>query len=306
MTPAAIARLFLYLGAMIAVGEASLSLGRRAPGASDRNDAAQTRALALVGWTMLVLASLALLILQARDMEIDLTSGDVKMLLSTTWGRGWSVLFVSSFVGANVARIELPRRSLVIPALCVAIAMGGLGHAAADDAYPLVARLTDAVHVLAVGAWMGGLTLLAWMRWRTPSARAHDDLRDAPRDAPRDDVAGGMRERWESFSRLATIAAPTVVLTGVLAGWRRLQLAPLGQGSAAPVSFATAATSAYGTLLGAKVALVLVMLALGYTHRRRVLREHAPSWTTVCTELGLALVVFAVTAVLTGTAPPGE
>ena len=119
-------------------------------------------------------------------------------------------------------------------------------------------------------------------------------------------VSSRGHEEWQTFSRIATVAAPLVVLTGAIVGWRRLQLAPLNQGATNPVSFASAASSQYGLLLGAKVALVLVMLALGYTHRRRVLKEHAPSWNTVYTELALAVVVLAVTGVLTGTAPPGE
>ncbi len=286
MTPAAIARLFLYLGAMIVVGDASLALARRPLLESDGTDKDGAHALILIGWTLAFVATLALMLLQAREMELDPSLDSLSMLLSTTWGRGWLVLIAAAFVGTSVTVMRLPTALRTVAAVCLAGAMGGLGHAAADDALPLLARVMDSLHVLSAGAWLGGLALLAWVQWRR--------------------LTPHLRPEWESFSRLATVAAPLVVVTGVVAGWRRLQLAPLNQGAATPTSFALAATSDYGLLLGGKLALVFVMLALGYMHRRRVLKERAPSWNTVFTELVLAVVVLTVTGVLTGTAPPGE
>ena len=286
MTLAAITRLFLYLGAMIVVGDASLALGRRSLGASDRTEKDEAHALVLIGWTLALIATFALMLLQARDMELGPSIASLSILLSTTWGRGWLVLIAAAFVGTIVTVMRLPAALRTVAAFCLAGTMGGIGHAAADDAFPLLARVMDSLHVLSAGAWLGGLALVAWMQWRLPASQ--------------------LRPEWESFSRIATIAAPLVVVTGAIAGWRRLQLAPLDQGAATPMSFAAAASSEYGVLLGAKLALVLVMLALGYTHRRRVLKEHAPSWTTVFTELALAVAVLVVTGVLTGTAPPGE
>lgn len=290
MTLIVITRLLLYLGAMVVVGDASLSLGASARAVKGDSARDQLRPIVLCGWMLLLIATTGLLLLQARDMELEATMDSLTMLLSTTWGRGWSMLIIAGFVGASVTLMRLPRVIRTVAAVAVAIALGGLGHAAADDAFPVLARVVDVLHVLAAGAWLGGLTLVAWMQWRCASLRLH--------------------QSWLSFSRVATIAAPMVLVSGVLAGWRRLQLAPFNQGASTPdsfaVSFAVAMPSDYGLLLGAKLALIFVMLALGYKHRRRVLKEHAPTWTTVFTELALAVVVLAVTGVLTGTAPPGE
>jgi len=235
---------------------------------------------------LVVCATLALMLLQARAMELEPNIASLTMLVSTTWGRGWLALITAALVGVGVTVTRFPTGLRVVAAFCLAGAMGGLGHAAADDAFPLSARVTDALHVLGAGAWLGGLSVVAWRQWRLGSSR--------------------QSSAWESFSRMATVAAPLVVVTGLVAGWRRLQLAPLNQGATTPISFVAAATSPYGLLLGAKLALVLITLALGYKHRRRVLEEHAPSWNTVFTELALAVMVLVVTGVLTGTAPPGE
>ena len=187
--------------------------------------------------------------------------------------------------------------------LGVAIAMSGLGHSAADDTYPLLSRAADSVHVLSVGAWIGGLLLLA-----------------ATRPASADDAG------WQAFSSVATVAAPLTVVTGLLSSWRRLMLPPLDAGAthAADTELVSTTnitgnitgnittiatsiiTSDYGRLLLAKVVLVSIMLGLGMMHRRRVLRERAPSGGTLWAELVLALAVLMVTGVLTGTSPPGE
>lgn len=286
MTSAAITRLLLYLGAMIVVGDASLSFGATASAVKGYSPRDQLRPIVLSGWALLLIATTGLLLLQGREMELEASMSSLTMLLSTTWGRGWSMLIIAGFVGASVTVMRLPRMIRTVVALAVAIALGGLGHAAADEAFPALARVVDTLHVLSAGAWLGALALVAWMQWRSASSRLH--------------------QSWESFSRVATFAAPMVLCSGVLAGWRRLQLAPFGSGAGTPVSFSVAMPSDYGLLLGAKLALIFVMLALGYKHRRRILKEHAPSWTTVCTELALAVVVLAITGVLTGTAPPGE
>jgi putative copper resistance protein D len=65
-------------------------------------------------------------------------------------------------------------------------------------------------------------------------------------------------------------------------------------------------SSDYGRLLLAKTLIVLGILALGARHRRNVIAQAAPSRGSVRTELALAALVLIVTAVLTGTAPPGE
>ena len=165
--------------------------------------------------------------------------------------------------------------ALLLVALGVAAAMGGLGHAAADDQWPLASRVFDALHVVGVGAWIGGLALmlLAGAGTAVPSAG-----------------------EWRAFSRIATVMAPVVLLSGVGSTWRRVG----GSGPTAIVA------SDYGKLLLIKIALALAVMAMGFTQRRRIAAGQTPSRTVVLREVVLAAVVLAATAWMTGTEPPGE
>jgi putative copper export protein len=160
--------------------------------------------------------------------------------------------------------------------MAVAVTMGGLGHAAADEQWPLAARVLDALHLVTVGAWIGGL-LVTLLITRVPVF----SLRDLA---------------WRTFSRTATVAAPTALLTGVLSGVRVLR-------GATPSAIAA---SDYGRMLVLKTALVLVVLGIGAAQRRRIARGAQPESARVWTEVGVAVAVLVVTAVLTGTEPPGE
>lgn len=272
MLLSAIARLLLYVGATIVMGDSADRW------IAARYDSASNARLRLA-WVGVALSLLTLALLQARDMELDATGAAWQMLLTeTAWGRGWSALAVSAMFGVAAAAWCAPRIVATGCALLLAVTMGGLGHASADDAMPLLSRVIDAAHVLGVGAWLGGLLLM------TRSATV---------------------DEWQRYSRMASVAAPAVVISGVLASLRRLQLPPLAFGVTSP-SLATVVASPYGALLFVKTALVLIVLALGLKHRRRILSEHAPSGKSIRIELALAVLVLSVTAVLTGTAPPGE
>jgi putative copper export protein len=59
-------------------------------------------------------------------------------------------------------------------------------------------------------------------------------------------------------------------------------------------------------LLFGKVAVVGLVVALGAWHRRQLRASERPGRRSVVVELLLAAVVLGVTALLTGTAPPGE
>ena len=179
------------------------------------------------------------------------------------------MLCVAGGIVANVLRAPMWFRAVC--ACAAAIAMGGVGHAAADEAWPLLARTLDAVHVLSAGAWIGGLLLLA------------TDTRSD-------------RATWAAFSRVATLAAPLVVVSGIGVTLRRLWGVPLHD----------TLSSSYAQLLALKVALVFVLLGFGVAHRRRVAARLTPGTRSIRNEIFFALAVFVVTSVLTGSAPPGE
>ena len=273
-------RLLLYGGATLAIGRGTLTvLARDADGAF--TDTRAVRVSLWLGALALVMAPLTLLLLQQQALE--LTTAELPGLLrDTTWGRGWMPLALSCVLSAILLPTPQTRAQtranawlLLLSALGVAAAMGGLGHAAADDQWPLASRLFDALHVVGAGAWIGGLLLmrLASAGTAVPSAG-----------------------EWRAFSRIATVMAPAVLLSGVGSAWRRV-------GGSGPTAILA---SDYGKLLLLKIVLALAVMAMGFTQRRRIAAGQIPSRTVVRREVVLASVVLAATAWMTGTEPPGE
>lgn len=275
---ASAARALLYVGAVAALGRAGgcLFAGAWMAGTRRVHEARGPRALARVA--ALALAVAPLLLLQQQLAALEMSPADVRALLAqTTWGHGWSVL-TAACVLTGVALVLPLRRAtalgLLLASFATAVAMGGLGHAAADERWPAGARVLDAVHVIATGLWIGGLldTLLIT---RVPGF----SLRDLA---------------WRTFSRTATVMAPAAVLTGVLSGVRVL-------GVMAP---AVIVASDYGRLLALKTALVVVVLIIGARQRRRIQRGEMPGSRAVHVECAVAAAVMLVTAALTGSEPP--
>jgi putative copper export protein len=274
------AKMLLYVGALVAVGRGSVAFLDPEWKAGARNvfDTAVPRTVARIGAIALMAAPLLLLQLQLDALEM--TRADIPVLLAdTAWGHGWSQLTMACLLASVALVLPVARATsllLLVASLGLAAALGGLGHAAADEQWPIAARVLDAMHVAAMGAWIGGL-LTTLLITRVPAFA----LRDAA---------------WRTFSRTATIMAPVTVLTGVGSGARLL----LGTPPAMIVS------SDYGFLLLVKTVLVIVVLAIGARQRSRIARGAAPVNRTMWVEIGVATFVLWVTAVLTGTAPPGE
>lgn len=274
------AKTLLYIGTLIAIGRGSVAFLDPAWKAGARSvfDGAMPRAVARLGAFALIAAPLLLLQLQLGALEM--TRADIPTLLvGTAWGHGWSQLTMACLLASVALVLPTDRTTslvLVMASLGVAAALGGLGHAAADERWPLGARLLDAVHVAAMGIWIGGL-LTTLLISRVPAFA----LRDAA---------------WRTFSRSATVMAPVTVLSGIASGARLL----LGT---AP---ATIVANDYGRLLIVKSVLVVGVLAIGARQRSRITRGAAPVHRTMWVEIGVAMAVLLVTAVLTGTEPPGE
>lgn len=275
---AALARLLLYVGALIAIGRGTVTFLDPEWTADGRvvHDASAPRWAARLGSLLLVLAPALLLRLQLGALEM--TTDDLPALLGeTAWGRGWTQLTMASVLASIALLLKTGRTSsllLIMTALGVAVAMGGLGHAAADAQWPLGARLLDAMHVAATGAWIGGL-LSTVLITRVPAFDARDLA-------------------WRHFSRTATVMAPVTVLTGVGSGARLLLGTP----------FDAIVTSEYGRLLLLKTVLVLAVLLIGARQRARIQREQRPASRAVRLELGIAGAVLLLTALLTGSEPP--
>ncbi len=268
------ARLLLYGGALLVIGDV---FAARSAGSTWRSrvSAAGPRPM-LIAWLAVLAALLVLFVAQFVALDLAPTTADVALLVrETTWGHGWALLVATGLAGAATSAVGAPLILRLVIVLALAVAMGGLGHAAADEAVAL-ARALDAAHVLSMGAWIGTLAVVVMFAGGL-EAQDHSAL-------------------WTRFSRLATIAAPLTVLSGVGSAFRRVGVATLPQ----------IVASDYGRLLGAKTALVVGILVLGALHRRAVSRGRVPATTSLRVELLCAAAVLVVTAVLTATAPPGE
>lgn len=263
----AIAKILLYCGTAIAVGVAITGRDPRRLGAV---------AAACVGIGPLIW-------LDAQRRALEFSVSDIPVLLGTAWGVNWVLLAVSALLAATGFHFlfhgqhEKAALFLVrIGALALAATLGGLGHANADDRWPLAARVLDAAHVLAMGAWVGVL-LLAVYRTATGTMEIHERL-----------------QVWKEVSMIAIVAAPLAFATGVLSALRVL-------GAPNP---SVVLGSTYGRLLMPKMLLVLGMIGLGALHHLRIRSGRMPNQGRVRLEVLLAGVVVVLTAVLTGTSPP--
>jgi copper transport protein len=137
----------------------------------------------------------------------------------------------------------------------------------------------DVLHVLAAGAWLGGLVLLLVAYW--PRRRA--------------EPADGAAAATTRFSRLAAPAMAVLIAVGAVQSW--FYLGEVG------AFFDTT----YGLALLAKIALLAAVLAFAAGNRRRVAAlpgTAAVLRRAMSVEVGLAVLVLAATATLVRAAPP--
>ena len=138
---------------------------------------------------------------------------------------------------------ESPADWLALRLEALVLAAGSLGlvsaagHAASAEDRPLLAIALDATHLMACGAWLGGLLPLAWgLAW---TARLPDQAGAR--------TAAAMAQR---FSALGLGAVATLTVTGVYATWEQVRSIPGLIGTA------------YGRWLLLKLGLFGVLLAV--------------------------------------------
>ncbi|MEU4564011.1 copper resistance protein CopC [Actinoplanes sp. NPDC023936] len=200
---------------------------------------------------------------------------------------GSGLLIAASRPGAPARRL-LPAATIVLGVL-LPVTWVGTGHAnAGPSVFP---RLADAVHLVAMTAWLGGLAMmvLALLRGRATSV---DESQAA----------------LSRFSRIATVAVLLLVITG---SYRAIQ--EVG-------SFGALTGSPYGALLVYKIAAVGVLLWCGSMSRSLVRKRLEPGGRSrtsrdlaaarqrhlrvlLWSETGIGAAVLAVTALLVATPP---
>lgn len=279
------------------------------PGVQERFRA-RWRRTAVVSWSILLLATLASMPLQAAvagglPLDDALSPGILGEVLATRFGR--VALAKLALLGAAAplaltGRLETrqsgsrtPRWTFVMGAALLAglaLTPGLQGHA--GTTHPVGLSLAaDGLHLLALATWIGGLALLVVAAW--PATRS---LANADRVAALAPVVA-------RFSNVAVVAVAAVVVTGTcqafleIGAWRALT------------------STTYGWTFLAKMSVFLPLLALGVVNNRRsvpALQRAAGEGDvsrTPLTRLGrlivvetvLAAVVLAVTAGLVNLPP---
>lgn len=211
------------------------------------------------------------------------------VLSQTSFGRAWRwhLLLALALLAVCLPRPAPPPALAVLAGLLLA-SLALVGHAAANPAAPRAAfEANDAAHLLAAGAWLGGLVPLGIVASRAAASRDAIWL-------------GMLRAVLPRFSRVAYLAVALVALTGVVN-------ALLLVGGIAGLT-----GTAYGRLLLAKLALVLLLLAVAVVNRMILtpriagdapMRSATALAATIAIEQGLALAIIGAASIL-GTLPP--
>lgn len=190
-------------------------------------------------------------------------------------------------------RGRLPAAVVIGTGLLLATTWSLANHGAADE-LSLVSVPSDAIHLTAMGIWLGGLVVLLGVLLRSGDVNA-------------------MRAAVPRFSRVALVCVGVLIVTGTVQAWRQV-------GTPAAL-----VTTAYGQILLGKLGLVAGLVGLGVLARQWVRRHYEFAITstadkrrarrgpgasqlarmrrTVLLEVSLAAAVLAVSATLVGIEP---
>jgi len=248
-------RFALYLALAALFGLSAFSLYGLRTG--ERGDALALRAWLVASAGLSLLLSIGWLVLMASSMAgtplwpLDLEAIS-ELLTGSAVGAAWKLRMAALAVGALAAVLAAGRGFwLLIVTLAAAVALATLawtGHGAMDEGVSGWVHLAaDILHLIASGAWVGallGLVLLVSRPVRRVDA-AHLAL---------------THRALHGFGAVGTVVVGTIVITGLVNGWLLV-----GVGNVAAL-----ATTLYGQLLLAKLALFVAMLGLAALNRYRL------------------------------------
>ncbi|MEV1020125.1 copper resistance protein CopC [Streptomyces sp. NPDC050264] len=251
-----VARYISYAGFILLVGGAAFVLGCWPRGAGIK----PVQRVVVGGWTALTAATLALLLLRGSytgsgkvgdifDMSLlgqVLQTKTGAALTSRLLLLAAAALFIAVLFGAYVKRAEDGDKKevkdltfgLAIGGAVVAAGLGATWAMAEHASTGIQAGLAmpvDVLHLLAVAAWLGGLTTLLVALYRAPS------------------IEGSAVRR---FSRVAFCSVVTLAATGLYQSWRQVG------------SWSALTGTRYGQLLLLKVGLIAVLLGMAWISRR--------------------------------------
>ncbi|MFF3917822.1 copper resistance CopC/CopD family protein [Streptomyces sp. NPDC001852] len=252
----AVGRYASYAGFIVLAGGAAFVLACWRRGAGVR----ALQRLVVGGWLMLTAATLWLLLLRGSYTTsgkfadvFDL--GLLGQVLQTKTGAALvsrllllaaAALFIAVLFGAYTKREEGQEKrdltfGLAIGGVVVAAGLASswaMAEHASVGLQPGIAMPVDVVHLLAVAAWLGGLTALLVALYRAPA--------ETPVEA------AAVRR----FSRLAFGSVVALVATGVYQSWRQLG------------AWSAFTDTRYGQLLLVKIGLVALLIGIASVSRR--------------------------------------
>ncbi|MET9847084.1 copper resistance protein CopC [Streptomyces ossamyceticus] len=206
------------------------------------------RKLLLSGWLALTLSSVVLLLLRGpyergsgvgAVLDPSVLGGTVGTRPGLALLARLTLLAVVLFLLVRVRGQESWGRGAAGAGVLLSVGLAGTWaaaeHASAGIQVP-VAMTSSVLHLLAMAVWLGGLTALLTVLYRTPET-----------------LSAAVVTR---FSRLAFASVVVLVVTGVYQSWRGLG------------SWSAFTTTAYGQVLLAKLAAVALLLAAAAFSRR--------------------------------------
>ncbi|WP_328943635.1 copper resistance protein CopC [Streptomyces sp. NBC_00250] len=248
-----IARYVSYAGFAILVGGGAFVLACWPRGASVR----PVQQTVVRGWLTLTGATLVMLLLRnpytgSGELSDAFDLAGLKAVLETKTGAaltsrllllGAAALFVAVLFGAYARRTDPKEKKdlafgLGIGGTVVAAGIAGtwaLAEHASTGIQPGVAMPVDILHLLAVAAWLGGLTVLLVSLYKAPSVD---------------------RSAIERFSKVAFGSVAVLAATGIYQSWRQVG------------SWSALTGTRYGQLLLVKIGLMCVLIGIAWISRR--------------------------------------
>lgn len=290
-------RFGVYLDLMLLFGLAAYPLYSRDPTrTSTTNGRMASSGLAVLG---LALAVASFVIMTAMMAGVTVSGLDREtltfVLQETGHGAAFVVQMLALLAAVGIALFGQGARNGWLVTAAAGVALGSLawtGHAGATEGMlGALHRLSDVVHLLAAGAWVGALAMLLTALARTGTQQAVEQARDA----------------LTTFAVAGSVIVGLIVVTGIvnsviIVGLAGLPLLPY---------------TLYGQLLFAKLGLFALMLALASLNRWRLTPRLDPGRasgevprattairTSLALETGAAITILGLVAWLGTLAPP--
>jgi putative copper resistance protein D len=203
-------------------------------------------------WFVFAVANMSGTLADVVDNEVLWT-----VLNETTFGGVWMARMLLAVVILGVTAVS-PGRDLVTASLAALLlaSLAGTGHSQIEEGWVNVIHVaSDASHLLAAGAWLGGLVPLVFILLDY-SMRNGEPIVDLDRSLLR-------------FSSMGYVAVATLIASGLVNSWLMIGSVP------------SLLKTLYGQILLGKLALFAAMLALAASNRfwlvRRLIETRASS-----------------------------